>query len=351
MFELVFDTVFSFQAVMLCVGGLICLGLGGVLVGDFIHWRTNAKRTKGKIVTFKERSGSKGQSFFYPVAEFQNEKGDKVRITSDVGSSNLKESDLGKNVTILYFPGKDKDPRILGHGLPIMMVGVVLLIGAAVLLYNAVLMFKAGWPLLIAILGMGIFGWVKYQSSPASKMSFKDIKDGGSKLMEDMDLKSSRKGDEMTLEEIREKSSDIKKQQAKWSWLILVMGMVFFGVGYYIGYGVWYLETYGVSAKGEVVAMESSRDSDGNITYSPVVEYETADGRDIRFKSNYSSNPPSYSRGDKVDVLYAEDDPEENVIIDAGFWNWLFPGIFGGIGLLMAIVFFPMMRGHSEKAL
>ena len=351
MFDLIFDTVFSFQAVMLCLGGLFCLGLGGLLVADFVHWRSNAKRTKGKIVTFKERSGSKGQSFFYPVAEFQNEKGETVRITSDVGSSNLNERDLNKNVTILYFPGKDKDPRILGHGIPIMIVGVVLLIGAAVLLYNAILMFEAGWPLIIAVLGIAAVGWIKYQGSPASKMSFKDIKDGGAKLMEDMDLKNANKGDEMTLEEIRERSTGIKKQQARWSWLILVMGLVFFGIGYYIGYGVWYLETYGLSAKGEVVAMEASTDSEGSTTYAPVVEYQTAEGVNVRFKSNYSSNPPSYSRGDQVEVLYAEDDPEENVIIDAGWWNWLFPGLFGGIGFLMAILLFPAMRGDSGKAL
>jgi len=62
-------------------------------------------------------------------------------------------------------------------------------------------------------------------------------------------------------------------------------------------------------------------------------------------------SPPAYERGDEVSVLYAEHDPEENVMIDAGWWNWLFPGIFGGIGLLMCLVIFPSMRGKGNKAL
>ncbi|MFE0100699.1 DUF3592 domain-containing protein [Streptomyces sp. NPDC059009] len=53
------------------------------------------------------------------------------------------------------------------------------------------------------------------------------------------------------------------------------------------------------------------------------------------FRSPTGSNPPSYERGDRVEVLYRADSPEDARI--NGFASlWLLPLIFGGIGLVIA---------------
>ncbi|MGW6026183.1 DUF3592 domain-containing protein [Streptomyces sp. NPDC055099] len=97
-------------------------------------------------------------------------------------------------------------------------------------------------------------------------------------------------------------------------------------------------------AKGTVVALEWRSDSSGTsrknqgsnepVAY-PVVEFTSSDGTPRTFESSMGSNPPSYDRGEQVEVLYRADDPEDARI--NGFVSlWLLPLIFGGIGLVIA---------------
>jgi Protein of unknown function (DUF3592) len=61
---------------------------------------------------------------------------------------------------------------------------------------------------------------------------------------------------------------------------------------------------------GTVVDVESSTDADGYETFYPVVRFTTADGREVEFRSDSgSSSPPS--TGNRVDVLYDPDDPQD----------------------------------------
>nr|WP_202121566.1 DUF3592 domain-containing protein [Streptomyces sp. BA2] len=96
-------------------------------------------------------------------------------------------------------------------------------------------------------------------------------------------------------------------------------------------------------APGTVVTLEwrsdhggssrKTRGSDGPVAY-PVVEFTSADGAPRTFRSSMGSNPPSYERGERVEVLYRADSPEDARI--NGFVSlWLLPLIFGGIGLVI----------------
>ncbi|MFF3492086.1 DUF3592 domain-containing protein [Streptomyces sp. NPDC002795] len=97
---------------------------------------------------------------------------------------------------------------------------------------------------------------------------------------------------------------------------------------------------------GRVVALQwrdadtgSSRTSRGRDEPSayPVVEFATTDGTAHTFRSSTGSNPPSYEEGERVEVLYRADAPEDARI--NGFLSlWLLPLIFGGIGLIAAAV-------------
>ncbi|MFE1175942.1 DUF3592 domain-containing protein [Streptomyces sp. NPDC058773] len=94
-------------------------------------------------------------------------------------------------------------------------------------------------------------------------------------------------------------------------------------------------------ARGSVVALEWRDDDHGAsgktlehdtpVAY-PVVEFTSADGMPRKFRSSAGSNPPSYQKGDLVEVLYRADSPEDAQV--NGFASlWLLPLIFGGVGL------------------
>lgn len=87
------------------------------------------------------------------------------------------------------------------------------------------------------------------------------------------------------------------------------------------------------------VVRRSSRDSDGHISsaYYPVVKFTSASGEETIFESNTGTNPPSYSRGQSINILYNPQQPNaarEN----SWFTLWGFPAIFGGIGSIFVVI-------------
>jgi len=90
------------------------------------------------------------------------------------------------------------------------------------------------------------------------------------------------------------------------------------------------------SAQGEVIELIEVRDNDdGSISYKPVVTYEAANGRSIRFTASFSSKPAPYRVGERVEVLYAPQDPSDARI--KGFSSlWLGPVILCGMGVVFA---------------
>ncbi len=72
-----------------------------------------------------------------------------------------------------------------------------------------------------------------------------------------------------------------------------------------------------LKAEGEVVDLTTKESSDGD-TYSPVVKFKSSDGVEHEIVSTVSSNPPAYSIGEAVEVLYEEGNPQ-NAKINAFF--------------------------------
>lgn len=84
---------------------------------------------------------------------------------------------------------------------------------------------------------------------------------------------------------------------------------------------------------GTVVDLIFSSSSKGGGTYAPSVEFE-ADGRVIHIRGS-GTNPPAFSRGEQVSVLYLPGNPESGRI-DSFSENWLGILIMSGIGLVFA---------------
>jgi len=124
----------------------------------------------------------------------------------------------------------------------------------------------------------------------------------------------------------------------------IAFGALFMAVGLLLaGMSVSFLAN-AERAQGTVVSLEwrsdhngvsrKSRKIDKPVAY-PVVEFTSADGTPRTFRSSTGSNPPSYDEGERVEVLYRADSPEDARI--KGFVSlWLLPLVFGGIGLVAA---------------
>lgn len=104
--------------------------------------------------------------------------------------------------------------------------------------------------------------------------------------------------------------------------LINIFLLAFLAWGVAHAYSSWQLVSTGRTATGVVVALSESR-HEGDITYSPVVEF-TVNGKTISFESGNSSNPPTHKVGDPVEVIYDPESPQD-ARIHSFYELWLFP--------------------------
>jgi hypothetical protein len=105
-------------------------------------------------------------------------------------------------------------------------------------------------------------------------------------------------------------------------------------------------------ATGTVIAHASSRSSDGDLTYAPVVSFRTPDGHSVEFKSQTSSSSRSPAVGQTVEVLYNPRNPQE-AEINSFSSLWLLPIILSGLGagffIIGTTVFF-VFKGSGKEA-
>lgn len=103
-----------------------------------------------------------------------------------------------------------------------------------------------------------------------------------------------------------------------------------------------------IRIEGVVIDLVRSRSSDST-TYAPMVRFKTSQGTTIEFTSTTSSNPPAYSRGEQVEVLYEAIQPH-SAKIDSFFSIWGGAVIVGGIGIVFFMVGFGMVLSGLRKA-
>jgi hypothetical protein len=139
----------------------------------------------------------------------------------------------------------------------------------------------------------------------------------------------------------------------KLGWLPIVFGLI--GTGLLIGTFALGMNTRSFiaaakHAEGTVTELVEKRDKDdGSITYTPVVAFTADNGATVSFTSSFSSQPAAYAVGEKVEVLYAPDDPNDARI--KGFGSlWLGPLIMGVLGLVFSGIGFGILTaGRLNK--
>ena len=133
--------------------------------------------------------------------------------------------------------------------------------------------------------------------------------------------------------------------------LILSVFMLI-GAGYYT-WSQYNFITHSLRGPGTVVNVTYSRSSSSRSSgsYHPVVDFRTQDGTMVTFTSNVGSNPASYKKNERVDVLYNQDDPK-SAQIDRPFDLWMGQGIVWilGIGFMIAGISIGFAAPISQKA-
>lgn len=121
---------------------------------------------------------------------------------------------------------------------------------------------------------------------------------------------------------------------------LLLVGVIFLGVAaVMLGLGIFFfvrtrrfLRT-AVEATGTIIELRESSGSEGGTVYSAVVDFQTADGRSIRWEESMASNPPAGQPGEQLVMKYDPANPQRARIAKATRM-WFMPVLFGGLGVL-----------------
>ena len=134
----------------------------------------------------------------------------------------------------------------------------------------------------------------------------------------------------------------MKFRQLSNVFLMIGLGFLFWGVSEYRK-TVEFLET-AVAVQGEVRALRQIRGANGR-TYRPIIAYTDHTGAQREFEPGYSTNPPAYFEGEKLELLYDPADPKYplNVRTNDRLGLWFRAG-----GLSMFGVFFLAATGFAN---
>jgi len=116
------------------------------------------------------------------------------------------------------------------------------------------------------------------------------------------------------------------------AFILLMIGGIFTVAGTAVSWrSLQFLVQEGSRAEGRVVRMLS----DGGSS-KPVVMY-VVNGQEYELIGTIGTKPPAFHVGEVVTVIYRADDPSY-AVIDAFVERWLFPLIFGGIGVVLGSI-------------
>jgi hypothetical protein len=125
---------------------------------------------------------------------------------------------------------------------------------------------------------------------------------------------------------------------------VIGIGMLFAGVSWWRSNAAF--AEHAVAGEGTVSDLlfrrsssssSSSSSSKSSGTYVPVIDFTAPNGSRIHITGSSGSNPPAYSRGDKVKLLFDPENPEK-AVIDSFGERKAGPLILCGLGSVFALV-------------
>src|SRR3954451_11624820 len=106
MFNFIFQVMQAYYQVGYFIAAAICLGFGGLILGNSLYWRLHAVRVKGDVLGVIERGG-----MYTPVYRYILPNGDTETAKSDTSSASLAGNDTGRIVSLLIVPHDPTEAR------------------------------------------------------------------------------------------------------------------------------------------------------------------------------------------------------------------------------------------------
>ncbi len=342
MFDLLFSGIQAYNQIGFFMGALICLGIGGLILGYSLYWRVHAVPATGTII------GVIGKDNMYtPVYRYTLPNGETHEAKSDMSSGWIKGKDTGRVVPLLVSAHNPTEARTRNN-YSLELISLVFIAPGLWLGHTALTAFPVTWMtwvmagamlLYLAERAHGIF-IPKGERLSIAEWRRQHNLDGSASI----DLKTV-KPIEQLLSAPGAKPSWVMNR--KWAPLVGVFALVLAAIGVFQGYKMSRLEASGLRAQGAVVSLREEESGD-DWSYYPIVRYQTDKNLSVEFKDSIGSNPPSYRTGDKVSVLYLADEPQR-AVIDRGIWNWAIPGLLLLGGAFVAWLALAMLRGATPK--
>jgi len=348
MFDFIFSGLQAYNQVAMFIGALICLGIGGLILGSSFYWRLHALRATGTIIGVIGKDG-----MYAPVYRYTLKDGQTHEAKSDTSSGWLRGKETGRVVQLLISPHNPTQARS-AHDYLFDLVGVVFLVPGVWLGYTAVTAYpvtRMTWiiaGLMILYLAERVHRIIIPKGARLSIAEWRKQHNLGSGAS--LDLNDVKPIEQLVsasgLQQARQIQARLHRKLAP---VVGLFALILAGVGAYQSIKVARLEANGLRAPGEVISLKEEFSSDST-SYYPIVRYRTDKDLTVEFKDSIGGNPPTRRPGDKVTVLYLADKPQSEAIIDRGVvWNWAIPAI-----LLVAAAFITwlaifMLRGAPPQ--
>lgn len=349
MFELITSGTQAYNQVGMFVGAVICLGIGGLLLGYSVYWRVHAIRTTGTIVGVLNQNAA-----YFPVYRYQLPDGQFREAKSDSGSGSIRGKETGRVVPLMISAHNPNEAREAGDHL-FVVIGLVFFVPGVWLGYTAVTAFpvtRMTW-----FMGLAFLVYAAERLHGIFVPKRRRILEAEWKQRHGLNGNGTIDRDKVKpVEFLAVTSAPAQTAQFTNSKLTIPV-LAFFAVvvlaaGAYESLMVFQLETTGMRAPGEVVRLEerSNSGANGGYSYYPVVRFRTAGNTTIEFRDSVGSNPPTRRPGDPATVLYLPSMPSR-AMIDRGFLNFVIPAILlscsGGLVWLLGYIISVRRRGAA----
>jgi hypothetical protein len=349
MFHFIADGIQAYNQAGLFFGALVCLGLGGFILGNSLYWHVHALRATGTVIGVIDKGG-----IYTPVYRYVLPDGQTHEAKSDTGSSSTSGKETGRTVRLLisaHDPTRAREPG--NHWLDVF--GLVLIVPGVLLAYTALTSYPVTWKTWVMAALMLVYLAERGRRVLIPKGQRLSIEEwrkqhglGATTAINPADVKPIETI--LATPDAQQKLQTQAQGNRKAAPIVALFAVILLCVGIFQVRGIARLESTGLRAPGEVVRLkgESGSGSHSSYSYYAIVRYRTEKNVTVEFKDSVGSNPPSYRTGDKVTVLYLADSPRQNVMIDRGlFWNWAIPAVILLFAAGLAWLFVALLRGKA----
>jgi hypothetical protein len=346
MFHFLAESIQAYNQAGLFFGALICLSIGGFFLGDAFYWRVHALRASGTIIGVLAKDG-----VYTPVYRYALPGGQPHLARSDTGSNSVRGKETSRTVSLMISAHNPTEARDADSYL-FEILGIVFFAPGIVLGYTALTAYPVTlmtWIMAAAMLaylgerGYRIFIPKGQQLSIEQRKRLSQKDDAAIDLTEVKPVEGI-----ISSVDIQQKQQNQLRTYKKAVPFLGIFAVVLLLVGIYESVDIARLETVGFRAQGQVVRLKSeysSGSNGGHYTSYAIVRFRTENNVTVEFKDNVGADPPTYRAGDRVTVLYLPANPQKDVIIDRGIWNWAIPGVVF-LAVAFIVVLLIGMRGR-----